>query len=131
MPLCGALRCGLSTADLKCARCQGVFYCNAQCQKADWKRHKPYCKHLSSPAASSSSAATPQLRQSRSSISKIDRDLFDVVDTFVQQVRAGPASLQNELAPALARVKILLARGARPDVFICSPGHRLRLPAAT
>ena len=27
-----------------CARCKMVCYCNARCQKEDWKRHKPSCK---------------------------------------------------------------------------------------
>jgi hypothetical protein len=24
----------------KCSRCRGVAYCGAECQKADWRRHK-------------------------------------------------------------------------------------------
>ncbi|KAN0106357.1 hypothetical protein V8E51_009233 [Hyaloscypha variabilis] len=28
----------------KCARCFCVFYCNQQCQKKDWKRHKAFCR---------------------------------------------------------------------------------------
>ena len=28
----------------KCMRCEGVRYCSKECQKADWKRHKPECK---------------------------------------------------------------------------------------
>jgi len=27
----------------KCARCRAVYYCNAQCQQADWKCHKVSC----------------------------------------------------------------------------------------
>ena len=29
-----------------CARCRAVWYCNPACQKADWARHKKYCKKL-------------------------------------------------------------------------------------
>jgi hypothetical protein len=28
----------------KCARCRTVSYCGKECQKKDWKRHKPVCK---------------------------------------------------------------------------------------
>jgi len=28
----------------KCGRCKKVHYCNAECQKAHWKEHKPVCK---------------------------------------------------------------------------------------
>ncbi|TCD61260.1 hypothetical protein EIP91_008693 [Steccherinum ochraceum] len=28
----------------KCARCKFVFYCSRECQKADWKVHKPTCQ---------------------------------------------------------------------------------------
>ena len=27
----------------RCGRCKGPPYCSVQCQKADWKRHKPNC----------------------------------------------------------------------------------------
>jgi hypothetical protein len=43
---CGC--CGRSRADagslMKCGRCKQVSYCNVDCQKADWKTHKPVCK---------------------------------------------------------------------------------------
>ena len=32
---------------LKCAGCEKVFYCGAECQKKDWKEHKPVCKFVS------------------------------------------------------------------------------------
>ncbi len=27
----------------RCGRCKGPPYCSVQCQKADWRRHKPHC----------------------------------------------------------------------------------------
>jgi len=30
----------------RCAACQCVFYCRAECQKAHWKAHKVDCKQL-------------------------------------------------------------------------------------
>ena len=27
----------------KCGSCKTVYYCNKNCQKLDWSRHKPFC----------------------------------------------------------------------------------------
>eukprot|EP00026_Physarum_polycephalum_P000775 Phypoly_transcript_00776.p1 GENE.Phypoly_transcript_00776~~Phypoly_transcript_00776.p1 ORF type:complete len:1096 (+),score=143.53 Phypoly_transcript_00776:29-3289(+) len=37
--------CGKSPAK-KCSQCLAVSYCSAQCQKSDWKAHKPICKKV-------------------------------------------------------------------------------------
>lgn len=34
--------CGAAAIN-KCSGCLGVFYCNRDCQKADWKEHKKVC----------------------------------------------------------------------------------------
>ncbi|KAL7546963.1 hypothetical protein ACHAWF_010279 [Thalassiosira exigua] len=34
----------------KCSRCKSPFYCSKECQRADWKKHKPICKPVSSSA---------------------------------------------------------------------------------
>lgn len=43
----GCLRRGNDAAHSKkaCSGCKEVFYCSPECQKANWKAHKPECKH--------------------------------------------------------------------------------------
>ena len=36
-------RCRKETKLMKCGQCGNVWYCGAQCQKEDWKRHKVFC----------------------------------------------------------------------------------------
>jgi hypothetical protein len=34
----------------RCSRCKSACYCSQECQKLDWKRHKPSCAPVSAPA---------------------------------------------------------------------------------
>ena len=36
-------RCRRESKLMKCSVCEAVWYCGAQCQKEDWKRHKVFC----------------------------------------------------------------------------------------
>ena len=40
---CAAAGCTSEEASSVCARCQAVRYCSRECQRADWKAHKPAC----------------------------------------------------------------------------------------
>ena len=40
---CAAVGCRSEEASSVCARCQAVRYCSRECQRADWKAHKPAC----------------------------------------------------------------------------------------
>ncbi|KZV67091.1 hypothetical protein PENSPDRAFT_64561 [Peniophora sp. CONT] len=36
-------RCGKRAKYRACAQCKSVTYCSVECQKADWKSHRPFC----------------------------------------------------------------------------------------
>jgi tetratricopeptide (TPR) repeat protein len=40
---CAAAGCASEEASSMCARCQVVRYCSRECQRTDWKAHKPVC----------------------------------------------------------------------------------------
>ena len=40
---CAAAGCASEEASSVCARCQEVRYCSRECQRTDWKAHKPVC----------------------------------------------------------------------------------------
>jgi hypothetical protein len=40
---CAAAGCASEEASSVCARCQAVRYCSRECQRTDWKAHKPAC----------------------------------------------------------------------------------------
>ena len=42
--VCGIQEKDLEVKLLKCSSCMAVFYCSKECQKADWKAHKGWCK---------------------------------------------------------------------------------------
>jgi hypothetical protein len=40
---CAAVGCASEDVSSVCGRCQAVRYCSRECQRADWKAHKPAC----------------------------------------------------------------------------------------
>jgi hypothetical protein len=40
---CASAGCASEEASSVCARCQVVRYCSRECQRTDWKAHKPVC----------------------------------------------------------------------------------------
>ena len=36
-------QCRKETMLMKCSVCDNVWYCGAECQNKDWKRHKLFC----------------------------------------------------------------------------------------
>jgi len=45
--VCASITCAPAEkydADRLCAGCRSVYYCSHECQRVDWKGHKPACK---------------------------------------------------------------------------------------
>lgn len=118
-----------------CGRCQATHYCNADCQKLDWKRHKRYCKRL--PVAVAAPASNRELKAGRMSTSKVEDELLRALQLFVYSIDSRPESLPLELPRILKVVASLVARGARTDAqlrhahgyssclsFLCARGHK-------
>jgi hypothetical protein len=40
---CASAGCASEEASSVCARCQAARYCSRECQRTDWKAHKPVC----------------------------------------------------------------------------------------
>ena len=40
---CAAAGCASEEASSVCSRCQSVRYCSRECQRTEWKAHKPVC----------------------------------------------------------------------------------------
>jgi hypothetical protein len=105
MKLCAF--CG-EPANTKCGACRSVVYCNAACQKADWKTHRIGCRTqqisgpevsfiTTPPAGPASPAVAGSVRRAAGSDSGIDDDVWAV-------------SMSAQLAevPALIPVKTAL-----------------------
>ena len=50
---CAAVGCASEEASSVGARCQAVRYCSRECQRTDWRAHKPVCA-VAQPYASAS-----------------------------------------------------------------------------
>ena len=54
-----------TAATNRCSKCRVVFYCSAECQKKDWKKHKNSCKnqYKKGPSPPPSQQQQPQQQQ--------------------------------------------------------------------
>jgi TPR repeat protein len=61
--ICAKDGCGaLIDESKKCARCSLVYYCSRDCQRADWKAHKPKCNAAVEEKAAQDARANKQSR---------------------------------------------------------------------
>ena len=67
----------------RCAKCQNQWYCNRDCQKADWKAHKAFCAS----SQQSNAHKTPQATTNFDAMPKVAGDFFKGIcpDNYLHQ----------------------------------------------
>ena len=67
----------------RCAKCQNQWYCNRDCQKADWKAHKAFCAS----SQQSNAQKTPQATTNFDAMPKVAGDFFKGIcpDNYLHQ----------------------------------------------
>lgn len=128
-PLCNAPGCGKYNPGLKCARCLSAAYCNAECQKADWKAHRSICKAAGPETSAAASAAgdgcassalepeKPVFALLPKSNERKARELNDLLMNAVHAAQAlrGPdgSRARQAISETIPVLKRMMAAGAR------------------
>ncbi|KAJ7279736.1 hypothetical protein C8J57DRAFT_1712667 [Mycena rebaudengoi] len=127
----------------RCGGCRRISYCGKECQDADWKRHKPMCKALTSLEKNSAAAATlvSLLPKKPSSdlqeIRKLTDEQVDIYFTYLQRQTAVEHSwIHHEPRCLVCTRTEMMMRMETGDVtqrlipcpscmrsFCCSPAH--------
>ena len=123
--VCGHCSSPLSGKPQYCARCKTVAYCNRECQRADWRAHKPKCEvPTAAPTLGCSSVKTSQgqrelaAEKAQALLLKLIRGDADEVDLGCAHAMLGCelASDGSAMSESFARAVTLDAtRSARPS----------------
>ncbi|KAJ6589782.1 hypothetical protein B0H10DRAFT_2093136 [Mycena sp. CBHHK59/15] len=127
----------------RCGGCRRISYCETECQNADWKRHKPMCKALTSLEKNSAAAArlVSLLPKKPSSdlqeIRKLTDEQIEIYFTYLQrQTAVEHCWIQREPRCLVCTRTEMVMRMETGDVtqrlipcpqcmrsFCCSPTH--------
>ncbi len=97
-----------------CGRCKNAAYCNAECQRSDWKQHKVVCSHMNSQR---------QIVKSRLHLAATLGNLTEVQDLVRAGADVNKATTEDGCSPLymaaengnLAVVRYLVLQGADND----------------
>ena len=64
---CASVGCASEEASSVCARCHAVRYCSSECQRADWKAHRPSCSGAAEEEQAAAAKEGEGLRKGRGS----------------------------------------------------------------
>lgn len=60
---------------LKCSACKGIYYCSAECQKSDWRRHKVVCKVGTTDAKADPNMAAAKAKAQEAAQATVQKEL--------------------------------------------------------
>ena len=76
---------------LKCGGCKLAVYCSKECQKADWKKHKPFCKSLSNAGLCEDNRVKNELKEFNKRLKALD------IHVRISKKNTGNKSVMEEL----------------------------------
>ncbi|KAJ7208543.1 hypothetical protein GGX14DRAFT_697972 [Mycena pura] len=137
-------RCYKEDVELsRCGGCRRISYCGPECQNADWKRHKPMCKALTSleknPAAAARLVSLLPKKPSSDlqELRKLTDEQVDIYFTYLpRETVVGHSWIQREPRCLVCTRTEMVMRMETGDVtqrlipcphcmrsFCCSPAH--------
>ncbi|EJD46108.1 hypothetical protein AURDEDRAFT_164765 [Auricularia subglabra TFB-10046 SS5] len=115
---------------LRCSRCKDAVYCSAECQTADWKKHKRACHPPPDPARNALPSGSEELLER---IHGCMAECHEVMDEYMTLLKASGAnrSAEPELALAMrSRAEDLLLSLEIPPELAFRPADREPLQQA-
>ncbi|KAJ7226890.1 hypothetical protein GGX14DRAFT_627398 [Mycena pura] len=101
-PVCG------DPANSKCSRCGVVRYCDAVCQKDDWKKHKPLCNSWQGATWQRVTFALAAQNMLGTDFSRYDILQHDVMQTPLDGLKdsQGPPENTHGAAPFIVKIQV-------------------------
>jgi len=101
---------------LKCSACGGAVYCNTNCQKSDWKKHKKNCRSFKVVALSKKGFGMISVRKICQGENILSEDPIFILSKNKKDRQKGPSLMEQfENLSEMDQSKVLKLHHENPD----------------